>query len=81
VHQDRARPIRNHNGLALLHVLSQQRISCLGWNPRAEYNCLELFRCHIPAFWHKPWVYVDFISRGALSMGGIEKPVSEHAAQ
>jgi hypothetical protein len=24
-------------------------------------------------FWHKPWVYVDFISGGALSMGRIEK--------
>jgi hypothetical protein len=21
-------------------------------------------------FWHKPWVYVDFIRSGALSMGG-----------
>jgi hypothetical protein len=82
VDQDLARAVGDHNGLILLKGLLKQMLPHGRINVAArEHERPEAFSWERRAFRNKPWVYIDFIRSGALSMGGTEKPVSEYAAQ
>jgi hypothetical protein len=74
LHQDLARTVWNHNGLTLLLIPLKHLPLYLEAKHEVEHNCLHIFGEYIQRFWHKHWVYVDFILSAALSMGRIENP-------